>query len=271
MLVDFDKVMIPFYKDISENALYAVAIFISTVIIVPYRAMNQIVAPITAKLMAENKHDELNDLYKKSAINLQVIGGLIMILIFLNINELYKIIPDQYSGGIWVVFMIGLCKFYDVLLGNNNAIIVNTKYYRTVLLFGLATVILMIVLNAFFIPIYGIEGSAFATLITIAIYNTIKLVYVVKKMNLYPFTIKTLYSFGIIAVSFLLFYFWEFPFYPVVNILLKSALISGFYLFVNYKLAISEEMNTVVNLVLKRLKLSADRNGNYAKKLYFLV
>jgi O-antigen/teichoic acid export membrane protein len=72
------------YRDAaSQNALYAVAIFISTVIVVPSRALTQIVAPITAKLMAENKHNELNDLYKKSAINLQVIGGFIMMLIFL--------------------------------------------------------------------------------------------------------------------------------------------------------------------------------------------
>ncbi|GAA4071038.1 flippase [Flavobacterium cheonanense] len=254
MLVDFDKVMIPFYKDISQNALYAVAIFISTVIIVPYRAMNQIVAPITAKLMAENKHDELNDLYKKSAINLQVIGGFIMMLIFLNIKELYKIIPDEYSGGIWVVFMIGLCKFYDVLLGNNNAIIVNTKYYRTVLLFGIMTVVLMIVLNMIFIPLYGIEGSAFATLLTIIIYNTIKLFYVIKKMNLYPFTIKTAYSFGILIACFLLFFFWEFPFHAIINIGLKSILISVFYWFLNYKLEISEEVNQVMNSILKKVR-----------------
>src|SRR6218665_2703542 len=82
MLVDFDKVMIARYLPVSENALYSVAIFISTVVAVPSRAMTQIVAPITARLMTEKKHDELNDLYKKSAINLQVTGGFIMILIF---------------------------------------------------------------------------------------------------------------------------------------------------------------------------------------------
>ncbi len=255
MLVDFDKVMIPFYKDISQNALYAVAIFISTVIIVPYRAMNQIVAPITAKLMSENKHDELNELYKKSAINLQVIGGFIMMLIFLNIKELYRIIPDEYSGGIWVVFMIGLCKFYDVLLGNNNSIIVNTKYYRTVLLFGIMTVVLMIVLNAIFIPLYGIEGSAFATLITIMIYNTIKLLYVVIKMNLYPFTIKTLYSLGILVTCFIIFFFWEFSFHPIINIGLKTILISVYYGYSNYKLKISDEVNSVITTILLRLKV----------------
>ena len=251
MLVDFDKVMIPQYKDISQNALYAVAIFIATVIAVPSRAMTQIIAPITAKFMTENKHDELNDLYKKSAINLQVIGGFIMILIFVNIKEMYQLIPEDYSGGIVVVFLIGLSKFYDVLLGNNNSIIVNTKHYRTVLLFGVFTVVLMIVLNTIFIPLYGIEGSAFATFITVMIYNTIKLFYVIKKMELYPFTTKTLESLGILAICFLLFNFWDFPFHPVINIVLKSMLVTLLYVFLTYKANLSEEINGVISKFLK--------------------
>lgn len=255
MLVDFDKVMIARYLPVSENALYSVAIFISTVIAVPSRAMTQIVAPITARLMTEKKHDELNDLYKKSAINLQVAGGFIMILIFVNIHEIYKMIPQDYSGGILAVFMIGLSKFYDVLLGNNNSIIVNTKYYRTVVLFGIFTVVLMIVLNSIFIPLYGIEGSAFATLLTVAIYNTIKLLFVVKKMDLFPFTNKTVYSLGILAVCFLLFYFWDFPFHAIINIGLKSILVSALYVYLNYKLQISEEVNSVISNVLKKGKL----------------
>ncbi|GGC87579.1 hypothetical protein GCM10011508_13510 [Flavobacterium lutivivi] len=252
MLVDFDKVMIPQYLSVEQNALYAVAIFISTVIAVPSRAMTQIVAPITARLMTENKHDELNDLYQKSAINLQVIGGFIMLLIFVNIKEMYQLIPKDYSGGIWVVFMIGLSKFYDVLLGNNNSIIVNTKYYRTVLLFGIATVVLMIVLNMLLIPIYQIEGSALATLITVAAYNTVKLFFVVKKMDLFPFTQKTLYSLLITALSFGLFYYWDFPFHAVINITLKSLLLSVLYLFLNYRFAISQEINEFVNKLIKK-------------------
>jgi len=255
MLVDFDKVMIARYLPVSENALYSVAIFISTVIAVPSRAMTQIVAPITARLMTEKKHDELNDLYKKSAINLQVTGGFIMILIFVNINEMYKLIPQDYSGGVMAVFLIGLSKFYDVLLGNNNSIIVNTKYYRTVVLFGIFTVVLMIILNMIFIPIYGIEGSALATLLTVAIYNTIKLLFVVKKMDLFPFTNKTLQSFGILAVCFLMFYFWDFPFHAIINIGLKSILVGSLYLYLNYRFHISEEVNSVIQNVLKKVKL----------------
>jgi len=254
LLMDFDKVMIPAYENIGSNALYSVAIFIATVIAVPSRAMLQIIYPITAKLMSENKHDELQDLYQKSAINLQVFGGLIMLGIFLNIKQIYHLIPEEYSGGIAVVFLIGLSKFYDVIQGNNNAIILNTKYYRWVLVFGLLLVVMMIGLNMIFIPMYGIVGAALATLISVIVYNTIKLWFVVKKMNLFPFTKNTLLSFGIIIVVFLLFYFWDFSFHPIVNIVLKSILISIVYVYCNYRFVISIEINQVINNFLVRLR-----------------
>lgn len=255
LLMDFDKVMIPAYENISSNALYSVAIFIATVIAVPSRAMLQIIYPITAKLMSENKLKELNVLYKKSAITLQVIGGLVMLGIFLNIKMLYQLIPGEYSGGILVVFLIGLSKFYDVILGNNNAIILNTKYYKWVLSFGLLLVFLMIGLNMIFIPLYGIDGAALATLISVFIYNTIKLVFVVKKMKLFPFTVNTLKSFSIIIGVFLAFYFWDFDFHPIVSIAIKSVLITLVYGLLNYKLKISEDINEVAQKLFKKIGL----------------
>lgn len=253
-LLEFDKVMIPAYIDIGNNALYSVAIYIATVIAVPSRAMHQIIYPITAKLMGENKFEELNILYKKSAINLQVVGGLIMLYIFLNIKELYLLIPLEYSGELLVVFLIGLSKFYDVILGNNNAIIFNSKYYKAVLLFGLLLVFMMILLNMIFIPLYGIEGSALATLLSVIVYNTVKLFFVVRKMHLYPFSESTFKSFGIITGIFLLFYFWDFSFHPIISIALKSILITLSYVYLNYKFTISAEINQLLDKLYIRLK-----------------
>jgi O-antigen/teichoic acid export membrane protein len=255
MLFDFDKVIIPAYQNISTNAFYSVAVFIAMVIAVPSRAMMQIIYPITAQLLNENKLEELNVLYKKSAINLQVFGGLIMLCIFLNCKELYQLIPKEYSGGIAVVFLIGLSKFYDLIIGNNAAIILNTKYYRWFLFFGIALVTLMIGLYVILIPIYGIVGAALATLISIIIYNTIKVFFVFWKLNLTPFTIKTVYSFGIISFVFLMFYFWDFTFHPIINIILKSILVLITYSFLNYKLKISIEMNQIFDSVKSKIQL----------------
>ena len=120
-------------------------------------------------------------------------------------------VPKEYSGGIVVVFMIGLSKYFDLILGNNNAIIFNTKYYRAVLFLGVVLVFLTIGLNMIFIPIYGIIGSAFATLLSITLYSLAKLMFVVKKLHFYPFTNQTLYSIGNYFCFVCGVFFWEFP------------------------------------------------------------
>ena len=254
LLLDGDKMMLNQYMIIDNIAFYSVATYIALVISVPSRAMHQIVYPITAKLMHENKHDELNELYKKTSINLQMVGGFVMLCIFVNINQLYVMVPKEYSGGILVVFMIGLSKYFDLILGNNNAIIFNTKYYRAVLFLGVLLILVAVALNMIFIPIYGIMGSAFATLLSITLYSLAKLLFVVKRLHLYPFTNQTLYSIVITFILFILFYFWEFPFHPLISIGLKSILVTILYVYFNYKFAISIEINQVINNLLRKLK-----------------
>jgi O-antigen/teichoic acid export membrane protein len=255
LLLDGDKMILNQYMEIKNIAFYSVATYIALVISVPSRAMHQIVYPITARLMHENKHDELNDLYKKTSINLQVVGGFVMLGIFININQLYEMVPKEYSGGIWVVFMIGLSKYFDLILGNNNAIIFNTKYYRAVLFLGVGLVVLTIALNMIFIPSFGIMGSAFATLLSLTVYSVAKLLFVVKRLNLYPFTKQTVYSLAITFALFVLFYFWEFPFHPIISIGLKSVLLTVLYIYINYRFVVSTEINAVIDTVLKKMRL----------------
>jgi O-antigen/teichoic acid export membrane protein len=256
VLLDIDKNMIGQYIKIENVAYYSVAIFIATVISVPSRAMHQITYPITAKLMAEGKHEELNDLYKKSSITLQIIGGLVFLGIMANINQLYLLLPENYRGGVFVVFTIGLSKYFDLMLGNNNSIIFNSKYYKTVLLLGLLLAFLAITLNMIFIPMYGINGAAIATLISITFYSLAKLLFVVLKMKLYPFTSKTLQSLGVLIVFLGLFYFWDFPFHPIINIVLKSMLISLVYIWTSFKLNLSVEFNNLLKSTLQKLRLA---------------
>lgn len=255
LLLDGDKMILNQYMKIENIAYYSVATYIALVISVPSRAMHQIVYPITAKLMHENKHKELNTLYKKTSINLQMVGGYVMLGIFVNINQLYEMVPKEYAGGILVVFMIGLSKYFDLILGNNNAIIFNTKYYRTVLFLGVLLVVLTVGLNMVFIPIYGILGSAFATLLSITLYSVAKLLFVVKRLDLYPFTNQTLYSMALTLVLFLVFYFWDFPFHPLISIVLKSILVTITYVYFNYKFVISIEINQVIDNVLRKFKI----------------
>ena len=254
MLLDIDKYMINQFLKIENIAFYSLAVYLAMVISVPQRAMHQITYPITAKLMSENKWLELDELYKKSSVTLQVIGGLIYIGILVNIKQIYELLPDEgYDNGLFVVFTIGLSKYFDVVLGNNNSIIFNSKYYKMVLILGVLLVFVVVGLNLIFIPKYGINGAALATLIAIGLYSLAKLLFVVLKMKLFPFTKNTIVALGLAIVSFGAFYYWDFSFHPFVNIVLKSILVTIFYLGLSYYMKISSDINFVMNSVFKRI------------------
>ncbi len=249
MMLDIDKFMLSQYINIDNVAYYSVAIFITTVIAVPSRAMHQIAYPITARLMTEKKHDELNDFYKKTSISLQIVGGYVFLGILINIKQVYLLLPPEYAAGTFVVFTIGMSKYFDLILGNNNAIIFNSVYYRMVLFLGLMLAVVAILLNMLLIPKFGISGAAVATLTAIGLYSLSKLMFVVNKMKLYPFTKKTIYSLLVSLATFVLFYYWEFPFHAVTNIILKSVLMSAVYAYANYRLRLSAEINQVIDKV----------------------
>lgn len=254
MLLDIDKYMINQFLKIENIAFYSMAVYLAMVISVPQRAMHQITYPITAKLISENKWEELNELYKKSSVTLQLIGGLIYIGILVNIKQIYELLPDEgYDNGLFVVFTIGLSKYFDVILGNNNSIIFNSKYYKMVLLLGVLLVFVVVGLNLILIPKYGINGAALATLIAIGLYSLAKLLFVVLKMKLFPFTKKTISALIIAVVSFGVFYYWDFNFHPFINIVLKSVLVSIFYLGLSYYLKISSDINFVITSFFKKV------------------
>lgn len=254
IILEIDKVMLGYYVDIEKVAYYGVAIYIASVIGVPLRSLHQIISPVTAKLLNERNYVELKELYQKSSLNLFIISGFIYLIIILNIHQLYLLIPEKFSGGLVIVFLIGFSKLTDNLLGNNNAILFNSDYYRMVLLLGILLVITTIALNMVFIPAYGINGSAFATFISVLAYNISKVLFVKYAFKITPFTMGSLKTLILILFCFVLFYYWDFPFHPIINIGLKSLLFSVLYGVIVYAFNFSDDVSSLLNRFVKRLK-----------------
>lgn len=252
IILEIDKFMIGQYIEIEKVAYYGVAIYIATVIGVPARSMHQITNPLTAKLLNEGEKNQLEVLYKKSSLNLFIISGLIFLLIILNINQLYLLIDDKYTGGLVIVFLIGIAKLSDNIIGNNNAILFNSDYYRVVLALGVLLAITTVVFNAMLIPKYGINGAAIATFMAVIIYNFSKVAFVYYKFKMSPFCANTFKTLLLIIILAGVFYFWEFPFHPIINIGLKSLLIGAFYGLIVYRMNLSNDISAILNKFLKR-------------------
>ncbi|MBT8295571.1 MAG: polysaccharide biosynthesis C-terminal domain-containing protein, partial [Gramella sp.] len=252
VLLDLDKVMIEHYLPIENVAIYGIAIYIATVISVPQKAMHQITNPLTAEMLNKKDKIGLKDLYKKSSLNLLIVSGLIFVWIITNVNSLYELIPDEYEISMLIILLISLVKLFDNILGNNNSILFNSDYYRIVLAVGVILVIVAFFLNILFIPKYGIEGAAIASFIAFGIYNTSKIVIVLNKFRMHPFTTKSWFTLSLITLLSLGFYYLNFPFHPVLNILIKGILTGVLYISIVYYFRFSEDVNLLVDKILKR-------------------
>lgn len=246
VLLDLDKVMIEHYLPIENVAVYGIAIYISSVIAVPSRAMHQITYPLTAIQLNNKDQKGLKDLYEKTSINLLIISGFIFLLIITNLRPLYELIPEEYQIDFSIIILVSSVKLYDNLLGNNNSILFNSDFYRLVLAIGVMLAVLAFFLNTVFIPEFGLYGAAIATFLAFAVYNTVKLVIVYQKFKIHPFTRKTFYGLGTVLGFSLIFFFWDLPLHPVLSIVLKSSLIGLLYLPVIYFLSLSGDINAIL-------------------------
>lgn len=252
VLMEVDKVMLNNYLPIENVAFYAVAGFMATVIAVPSRAMHQITYPLTAAYINESNFKSLEELYKKSSLTLFIVSSLLLILILLNLTDLYELLPSYYSEGYSIVFWIGMVKVYDSLLGNNNAILYNSRYYISVLTFGILLAFMAIGFNLWLIPEFGLQGAAIASFSAFFIYNTLKLYYVKSKFDLQPFTKETLKVFFLILGLALVVWAIPFTFHPIINIGLRSILLLIIYLILLFRLRISEDIQGIINKFLGR-------------------
>jgi len=253
VILEIDKLMIYTFVNIDQVAFYTVAVFMATIVGVPARSMYQITAPITARLLHDKDFNGLQSLYKQSSLNLAMAAGGVLLLLAVNLETIYKFIPQAYGGTTVLVLLIGSSKFCDALLGNNNAILFNSPYYKSILRFGIFLAFMTVVLNYLFIPKFGIMGAAIASFLAISLYDTAKVIYVNIKYNMHPFSKGTAYLLIIITASFTLAQFipnLENRYMSIgVNTLLTAIVYVGLLYFSN----ISATFNSLVNRVKKRL------------------
>ena len=234
MLVSrLDMVMIGKFMGLKHVAFYSVAFYVGNAIRVPGRAVVAISAPIVSKAWKNNDLKLIKDIYYKSSINQLIIGGIFFVCVWLSVDDIFSLLPEKFSGGRLVVFFIGLSQLFNVAMGVNGAIILNSKYYRFDLYANLFLLAVTFLSNYLFIPdssplkelgIVGINGAAFATALSIFLFNFIKFVFIYVKVKLHPFDIKTLYSILLLLFVYYVVDSLSLDFNPYLNIFLNSSI-----------------------------------------------
>lgn len=181
---------------------------------------------------------------------------LIFLGIWANIDNLLMLLPAKYAHIQWVIFWIALGSFIDMSTGINNTIIGTSPTYKIQSLFMVIFVVIIIVSNAIFIPMYGIEGAAFASAISMLIFNVMRWMFLWKKYKMQPFNYKFLI---VLLIGILIYILVRFiprinPFY--IDLTIRSIIIFVSYIslvwILNLSHDITERLNTYSKIVFHR-------------------
>ncbi len=254
LVMNIDVLMVNDMLGLTEAGIYTVTFYFGTLILVPLRTMGKISSVIISDAWKKEDYQTINSIYKKSSLSLSVVGILLFIGIWGNIDNVFHIINDDYLPGKMVIFYIGLANLFDIALGVSSHIIVNSKHYRYLSYFMVALAIFLILTNLILIPIIGIVGAAIASLISKFLFNTIKFLFLYRKFGFQPFDMK----YPLLIVIALLTY-WISTFIPpfsnfIVDIIIRSAVITILFAVPVYYFRISDDINKKVNDTLLKLK-----------------
>jgi O-antigen/teichoic acid export membrane protein len=245
---NISTLMLGAMQGLKQTAIFSIAYYIGTVIDVPRGSLSKVASPFIAEAWHTNQISLIDKLYKKTAINQMIVGCFAFLLIWMNIDNIFHLIPKSeiYQTGKWVVFYIGVAKVIDMTTGINTEIIINSDKYKFNFVAIISFTILVIIMNYLLIPLYGIQGAAIAIMVSFIYFNMVKFIYLWVVFKLQPFSLNFLKVLIIAAISCMAAFFLPVLNNSFLDIILKSAVICIIFLGLVIITKASDDIHTFI-------------------------
>ena len=255
----FDSIVIAsVLKDgIDKAGIFGIAQIMTSIIQAPQRSIISVSIPHLSKAWKDKNMVLLQKIYQRSSINLLIFSCGIFLLIALNYKEAVQTfgLKDAYLQGFSAFLLLGLTRVIDMGTGVNTQIIGTSTSWRFELISGGILLTCMLPLTYILAKQFDIMGPALANLISISIYNLVRIAFLWKKFRLFPFTIQSAYTVLLAAACFIVCYFAFMNVHGFIGLVVRSIAFILLYggLLIYFRL--SPDIVPVMKTVKKRLTL----------------
>lgn len=248
-----DVLMVGGMIDLKNVAFYSVAFYLGTVVLLPFNGTANILIPIISESFAKNDLKKIKEIYQNASTNLTLVSILIFLGIWLNVDNIFQLLPPSYAAGKYVMLFIALAKLITAGVGVNVFIIQYSKYFKNLFWFNIAFLIFVVFTNYLFIPTMGIVGAALATFLSQFLVLTMEVIFIYNKMKILPFKMSNLKIIILAGIVFIIVFL--IPQQPniILDIVLRSGIIILIYLPLAYFWKVSEEYNGLINKWLQKI------------------
>ena len=244
---------------LSYTGIFAIATYMAMMVSIPYRSLTAIASPQLSLAIKRDDRNEISRQLTQVGGNLLLIGGLILALMWVNIDLIFSILPngETYAVARRTVLMLGIGQLCVATFQFTVTALSYSRYYPFTLLFSLVLTVSSLVLNNLFIPHWGIDGAALATLVAQVSYYLIALITVrlalgcqiiTRRHMLTVLLLVLLFAANALCMRYL----------PIDNIWLSSlarTLLVGAVAGLAYRWKISPEINEYIHALLHRIRI----------------
>lgn len=241
---------------LAHAAVYTLGQFISIPILAPQRGISSASIGPLSQAWREKDIEKIDRIYHRSSINQLLFSTAMFCLIWLNFEDgifTFRLQPD-YIQAKTVFLFIGISCIIEMGTGLNSQIIGTSTYWRFEFISGMVLLSLTLPFSYFLTKELGILGPAISNLISLAIYNFIRYLFLWRRFRMQPFTIKSLYIILLAAACYCI-CFWLFDDQRgFVWIIVRSSLFVILFAVMTLVLRISPDVQQLGQNLIKKFK-----------------
>ncbi len=251
-MLNIDKYMVNHFLDLDATGIYSISFFFGSLILIPGKAMRRISTAVITDAFKQDDKAKVRQIYYKTTISMLLIGMILFVFLWANIDNILTILPDAYGSGRWVMFFIAIAFILNLTSGLSNQIMLYSDYYRLHSIMMISSIVLIVILNVIFIPLFGITGAALATTLTYLLAGIFRWLFIWSRFGLQPFGMKHLIVVvGAVLILILSTLIPELSLIP--DLIIRSGFIAiSFLLFIKYSNVDPEFLNLISRFKLKK-------------------
>jgi O-antigen/teichoic acid export membrane protein len=247
LLATLDSVLVAGFLGLDKTGVYTTMFFFVSMLMIPYRAIMKIAAPIISENWQRNDLVAMDKLYKQVTASSAVISCVMFTLMWINMEVAFALMPPIYATGRWALFFLALGRIFDMVTGINGMILITSPRYKVDMMFSGLLIVMLLVSIPGLILLFGMEGAAIGTSLAIVVYNAGRLLYIHKVYDLQPFQWKPM-SFLLFAVPLVIANEFFHPDWSLwVITLFKTFLAGAYFLAILRLLRPVDEINKVLD------------------------
>jgi O-antigen/teichoic acid export membrane protein len=244
-----DTFMIGYFLRDADVGIYSIALKIGTMSGFILTAFNTTFAPMISNLYEQDKIKELASIYKIITKWILTINLIAFSLFILFSNEIMLFFGQEFTSGAYALIFIGVGQIANVMVGPAGYLNTMTGKPQYALYTNIIVLILNITLNYLMIPIYGINGAAIASALSVSIANIIRLILLYKNLHIHPYKrsyLKVIFS-VIVSLFISKTFTFIFELYWIIELILITSIFITSFLSSIYFLGLSDEDLFIIN------------------------